>query len=222
MTFKPVSKLTFAAITLGITAFATSAWAIEPEQVSIRAGTLGAGVEVGLELAPTLVLRGVYNNFDYDYKKNVDGIAYDGTLGLGSYGAQLDFHPPATPLYLTAGMYKNDNNINLNARQQGSYVIGSNTYSAAQIGTLNSRVSYGPTALYGGVGLELAAGPAAIVLEGGLYLQNDPTVRMSATGPIGTNPAFLSDLNREIAAQRDTFDKTKYWPAITVMARWKF
>lgn len=222
MAKKLFNKLLIAIVGFSTFGLAEQAWAIEPEQVSIRAGTLGAGVEVGLELAPTLVLRGVYNNFDYDYKKNVDGVAYDGTLALGSFGAQLDFHPPATPLYVTAGMYKNDNNINLNARQQGSYIIGANTYSAAQIGTLNSRVSYGPTALYGGVGLELAAGPAALVLEGGLYLQNDPTVRMSATGPIGTNSAFLTDLNSEIAAQRDSFDKTKYWPAITVMARWKF
>ncbi|MEK7661005.1 MAG: hypothetical protein AAB680_03080 [Pseudomonadota bacterium] len=216
------NKLLIAIVGFSTFGLAEQAWAIEPEQVSIRAGTLGAGVEVGLEVMPTLVLRGVYNNFDYDYKKNVDGIAYDGTLALGSYGAQVDFHPPAIPFYITAGMYKNDNNINLNARQQGSYNIGGNTYSAAQIGTLNSRVSYGPTALYGGLGMELAAGPAALVLEGGLYLQNDPNIRMSASGPIGTNPAFLADLNNEIAAQRDTFDKTKYWPAITVMARWKF
>ena len=192
------------------------------EQISVRGGSLGLGAEVGIEIVPTVVLRGIVNNYDYGYKKNVDGISYDGTLGLGSYGAQVDFHPPLMPLYLTAGLYKNDNNINMDATPQGTFNIGGTNYTGAQIGTLNSKVSYGETAIYGGAGLEFAIGPIAAVLEAGVYYQGDPKVAMSASGPLGSNPAFLADLNREIAAQKDTFDKAKYWPAITLMARYKF
>ncbi len=192
------------------------------EQISVRGGSLGLGAEVGVEIVPTVVLRGIINNYDYGYKKNVDGIAYDGTLALGSFGAQVDFHPPLMPLYITAGIYKNDNNIDMDATPQGTFNIGGTNYTGAQIGTLTSKVSYGDTALYGGAGLEFAIGPIAAVLEAGVYYQGDVNVAMTATGPLATNPAFIADLNREIAAQKDTFDKTKYWPAITLMARYKF
>lgn len=220
---KKNSKILFGAIIgIGILGAASSVSAQGLEQVSVRGGSLGLGAEIGVEIVPTVVLRGIVNNYDYGYKKNVDGISYDGTLGLGSYGAQVDFHPPLMPLYLTAGLYKNDNNINMNAVPQGTFNIGGTNYTGAQIGTLNSKVSYGETAIYGGAGLEFAIGPLAAVLEAGVFYQGDPKVSMSATGPLATNPAFIADLNREIAAQKDTFDKTKYWPAITLMARYKF
>lgn len=207
---------------ISVCSFANSANAQGLEQISVRGGTLGLGGEIGIEIVPTVVLRGIVNKYDYDYKKNVDGISYEGTLGLGSYGAQIDLHPPLVPLYLTGGIYKNDNNINMNAVPQGTFNIGGTNYTGAQIGTLNSVVKFGETALYGGAGLEFAIGPIAAVLEAGVYYQGEPDVSMRASGPIASDPAFANNLNNEIAAQKDQFDKLKYWPAITLMARYKF
>jgi hypothetical protein len=196
--------------------------AFELEQVSARAGTLGVGGEIGVEVLPTLVLRGVVQGYKYNYNKTLDGINYDGKLGLSSYGLQADFHPPLIPLYITAGMYANDNKVDLNAVPSGTYTIGDNTYTGAQVGTLTSHAGFDKTAIYGGLGLEFQLGPVATVLEGGVYYQGKPQITSTVSGPIASNSAFQQDLAKETAQLEDKLDKAKYYPAITIMGRWKF
>lgn len=202
--------------------FSTASNAIELEQISARAGSMGLGAEIGFEIVPTFVIRGVVQKYDYDYNKSIDGIKYEGTLGLGSYGIQADFHPPAMPLYLTAGIFSNDNNISMLATPQGTYNIGGNTYTGAQIGNLSSNIEFDKTALYGGLGLEFQIGPVGLVAEGGVYYQGEPKVNMKATGPIASDPNFVADLNSEVSKVTNELDKAKYWPALTIMGRWKF
>lgn len=223
MSFK-IAKLSYlSAALLGIVSFSSNnANALELEQISARAGSLGLGAEIGFEVVPTFIIRGVTQKYDYDYNESIDGIQYEGTLGLGSSGIQVDFHPPLIPLYLTAGIYANDNNISMLATPQGTYNIGGNTYTGAQIGNLNSDITFDKTALYGGLGLEFQIGPVGLVAEGGVYYQGDPKVKMTASGPIASNPTFLNDLNSEVAKVTDELDSAKYWPALTVMGRWKF
>ena len=196
--------------------------AFELEQVSARAGTLGVGAEVGVEVLPTLVLRGVGQGYKYNYNKTLDGINYDGKLSLGSYGLQADFHPPLIPLYFTGGIYANDNKMDLTAIPSGTYTIGDNTYTGAQVGTLNSHATFNKTALYGGLGLEFQLGPIATVLEGGIYYQGSPKIASNVSGPIASNPAFQQDLAKETSQLEDKLDNAKYYPAITLMGRWKF
>ncbi len=211
----------FGAICTALVA-AMPAHAIELEQVSVGAGTLGARAEVGFEIVPTVVLRGVINKYDYDYTDTIDDIKYDGQIGFGSYGIQVDFHPPLVPIYATVGIFKNDNEFNMTALPKGTYTIGSNTYTGAQVGTLSTNVGFDNQALYGGVGLEFQLGPIAAVLEGGVYYQGDPLVTMKATGAIANDTTFMNDLKNEIAAAESDLDKAKYWPAVTLMGRWKF
>lgn len=210
------------ALGTGIAMLSSPASAIELEQVSVGAGTLGARAEVGFEVVPTVVLRGVINKYDYDYNDTIDGIKYDGQIAFGSYGVQVDFHPPLIPLYATVGVFKNDNAFSLTGVPTGTYTIGNNTYTGAQVGTLTSNVGFDDKAIYGGLGLEFQLGPIAAVLEGGVYYQGEPDVVMTATGPIASDSNFIADLNREVASAKQDLDKTKYWPAVTLMGRWKF
>jgi hypothetical protein len=70
--------------------------------------------------------------------------------------------------------------------------------------------------------LKLGLGPIEAALEGGIYYQGDPNVIFTASGPLATNQAFQADLEREKAKIVDELDKAKYWPMITLHARWKF
>lgn len=201
---------------------AAPAAAVEVAWVGARAGTLGVGGELGVRILPTLVVRGIVQGGDSGYDQSIDGIDYAGSADLGSFGAQLDWRPPFSPLFISAGIFANSNEISLDATPTGTVQIGSGSYAAAQVGTLTGAASFDERALYGGLGLEFSIGPLAAVLEGGVYLQGDPAITMRATGPLGSNPAFINDLNQEIRAIEDELDSARYWPAITLQGRWKF
>jgi hypothetical protein len=220
-----LTKTAFLALisSFGALAFSVPANAIELEQVSARAGTLGVGGEIGFEILPTLVVRGIAQKYDYNRTDKVDQISYDSTLKLGSAGVQVDFHPPIIPLYLTAGVYSNQNEVESIATPSGgSYTIGGTTYTAAQVGTLTANAKFKPTALYGGAGLEFQLGPVGIVAEAGVFYQDTPEVSMVATGAIASDATFKQKLADETNKLIDDFDGSKYYPALTIMGRWKF
>lgn len=199
-----------------------AASAMELAWVGARAGTNGLGGEVAVRIIPTIVVRGIVQGYDADYKQTISGIAYSGTGSLGSYGAQVDFRPPVLPFYATAGIFSNNNGFDFTATPTGNVNIGGTVYTGSQVGTLTSKAKFDDVAYFGGLGLKLGLGPIEAALEGGIYYQGDPVVGFSASGPLATNPAFLADLNREKAKIVDKLDDAKYWPMVTLHARWKF
>jgi hypothetical protein len=198
------------------------AFAIEPAWVGIRAGTNGVGGEVGVRILPTIVLRGVGQGYDYGYDQTIDGIAYDGTLKLGSYGLQADFRPPIAPFYVTAGIFANDNQFDLIATPTSNVVIGNTSYTPAQIGTLNTKATFNDVAYFLGAGVKLDVGPIETALEAGVYYQGDPKVVSTSTGLLASNPSFQSDLAIESAKIVDELDAARYWPMVTLHGRYKF
>jgi hypothetical protein len=218
MRFAPVCVATLTLLAIA----PSTAYAIEPAWVGARAGTLGLGAEVGVRIVPTIVVRGIGQGGSFDYDNTIDGIAYSGSLNLGSFGAQVDFRPPLFPGYITAGLFANQNDIDLSARGTGTITVGNTTYNAADVGTLTGAATFDSQALYGGLGVEFSIGPIAAVLEGGVFFQGEPEVAFTASGPLATNPAFAADLARETAQVADKLDGLAYWPAITLQARWKF
>lgn len=218
---KTMTKAVFA-MALMSTLSPVAASAIEPAWVGVRAGTNGVGGEVGVRILPTLVLRGVGQGYDYGYDQTIDGIAYDGTLKLGSYGLQADFRPPIIPFYLTAGVFANDNQFDLVATPVTNVVIGNTSYTPAQVGTLNTKATFDDMAYFLGAGLKLDIGPLETALEAGVYYQGDPKVVYTSTGLLATNPAFQTDLALESAKIVDELDAARYWPMVTLMGRYKF
>ncbi|MCU0881577.1 MAG: hypothetical protein MUF14_02785 [Hyphomonadaceae bacterium] len=200
---------------------AASAFVMDPAWVAARGGSLGVGGEVAIQIVPMITLRGIGQGFDLDYNETVDGIAYRGTMELGSLGAQVDVRPPLSPLYLTVGTYANNNALAMTATPSAPVQIGGTTYSPAQIGTITTDVDFGDQAFYGGLGVELSLGPISAALEGGLYYQGEPDVRFATTGTAGGS-TFNADVLREQAQIADELDKLRFWPAITLTARWKF
>jgi hypothetical protein len=198
------------------------AFAIEPAWVGVRAGTNGVGGEVGVRILPGVVLRGVGQGYDYGYSQTIDGIAYDGTLKLGSYGMQADFRPPVVPFYLTAGIFANDNQFDLIATPATNVVIGNTSYTPAQVGTLNTKATFDEIAYFLGAGVKLEVGAIETALEAGVYYQGDPKVVYTSTGLLASNPAFQTDLALETAKIVDELDAARYWPMVTLQGRYKF
>lgn len=200
----------------------TAAMALEPAWVGARAGTNGLGGEFAVRIIPTIVVRGIIQGYDLGYNQRTSGIDYDGTLKLGSFGAQVDFRPPLMPFYATAGIFANNNEFDLNATPNGNVTIGATTYQGSQVGTLTSKTSFNDIAYFGGLGLKFGLGPVEAALEAGIYYQGEPNVQFTASGPLASNSAFQADLAREKAKIVSDFDNAKYWPMVTVQARWKF
>ncbi len=213
---------TLTALTLLTALTPVCAFAIEPAWVGARAGSGGVGGELGVQIAPTLVLRGVIQGYDYSHDQSIDGIKYDGKLKLGSYGAQMDWRPPIVPFYVTAGVFANDNQFALTATPASNVVIGNTSYTPAQVGTLNTKATFDDVAYFVGAGLKLELGPLETALEAGVYAQGKPKVLYTSTGLLAANPAFQSDLAIESAKIVDELDAAEYWPMVTLQARWKF
>ena len=218
----PNLKINALILTAFVVVCPSVASAIEPAWVGVRAGTNGIGAEIGVRIVPTVVVRGIAQGYDFDYDQTISGIAYKGTMGLGSFGAQIDFRPPILPFYATAGLYANNNKFDFSASPMGSVTIGSTTYQGSQVGTLTSNATFEDIAYYGGLGLKLGLGPIEAALEGGIYYQGDPNVEFIASGPLASNAAFQADLAREKSKIVDELDNAKYWPMVTLHARWKF
>jgi hypothetical protein len=217
-----LSLLRAIAAATSLTCLPAAAFAIEPAWVGARAGTGGVGAEVGVRIIPTIVVRGIGQGYSFDYNETISGIAYTGTADLGSFGAQLDFRPPLIPFYATAGIFANNNKFDFSATPTGTVSVGTTTYQGSQVGTLTSKATFDDVAYFGGLGLKLGLGPIEAALEGGIYYQGDPNVVFTASGPLATNPAFQADLAREKAKIVDKLDSAKYWPMVTLQARWKF
>lgn len=198
------------------------AFAMEPAWVGVRAGSNGLGAEVGVALNPNVVLRGVIQGFDYKDNQTIDGIAYDGTLKLGSYGVQLDLRSDNTPFYVTAGIFANDNQVNLISTPATNVVVGNTSYTPAQVGTLNTVAKFDEVAYFLGAGVKMDLGPIEAALEAGVYYQGDPKVTSTSTGLLATNPSFQTDLALETAKIVDDLDAARYWPMVSLQGRYKF
>ncbi|GIU65988.1 hypothetical protein [Candidatus Phycosocius spiralis] len=177
---------------------------------------------MAVQMVPTLVVRGIIQGFDYGYEPSIDGIQYDGKLKLSSYGAQMDWRPPLVPLYVTAGIFANDNHYSLSVTPTGNVEIGNKIYTPAQVGTLSSKAKFDDVAYFLGAGLKLDLGPLETALEAGVYSQGKPIVDYSASGSLASNPTFQADLALEKEKMSQELKPHQYWPMITLFARWKF
>jgi hypothetical protein len=212
------STLALAALTLLACGTATADFG-----VGLKAGTLGLGVEGRWSPLPWLDVRLGVNRFDYDDSGSQAGVAYDGTFSLDSIYATGNFRFPLSPFRVSAGVVSNNNEFRLASQDTGGlpFDIGNDTFSAADVGTLQSVSSFNSTAPYVGVGYDFEVfGKVGLNIDFGVLWQGEPEVRLEATGLENAPPAVQAALTTELETERleleDEMSAFKAWPVLSL------
>lgn len=181
--------------------------------LGLRVGTQGLGVEGAFGATEWLTVRaGLYGgSVSHDFEEG--GIDYDGDLKVGGAGALADFFPLRGRFRLTAGLFSNANEIEIEARPTGPVTIGGTVYTPLQVGTLLGEVDFDATAPYFGVGWgNVAQGRRlGFVFDLGVLRQGSGDVSLRATnGGVGD-----ADLEQEAREIEDDIDGYDLWPVIS-------
>lgn len=158
---------------------------------SLRAGTLGAGVEFNVGLSEKLNARLGYSMYDYDQTVEDTDVVYDGTLKLSNSSALLDWHAFGGGFRLSLGAIGTNSKVDVLGRPTaGAYEIGDRVFTAAEVGQLKGKVTMGRTvAPYVGFGWGNpvdAEGRITVLLDIGAAYMGSPQVELTAVCGVAT------------------------------------
>ncbi len=193
--------------------------------LNVKAGTLGAGLEVEGVLFDSFGARVGFNTLSYDYSGTEDDIEYDIDLTLESVSLLVDWHPFQGAFRISGGGLYNNNHLELDAKSTATYEIGDTTYTATQIGTLDGEIDFNDIAPYVGLGWDTSFGKKnriGFLVELGAMYQESPDVKLDVSGTISTDQAFQSDLAKEEDSLQDEMDFFKFYPVIAIGLNYRF
>jgi hypothetical protein len=185
-----------------------------------RGGTLGIGLEVTQSVVPKVNVRFGVNFFKYDYDTTKDDIRYDFGLRLRSVNIFGDVHPlPAffSGLRLSAGLLYSKNRVDMVALPSGTYEIGGQTYTSADVGTLTGKVDLKDWPLYLGIGWgNAASGVIGIAFDVGVAFSGSPNIDLNTTGLLSNDASFRQELAREQTDLEDELSVFKVYPNLSL------
>jgi hypothetical protein len=152
----PRAAVLLATLTLGTMARPAAAQVA----VSLDAGTLGAGVQVGHAFSPRLDGRFGVAGWTVSSRRKVADVTYEARGELRSAQLLANWHPGASAFRLTAGLFYDATRITGTsvAPPSGVYRIGGIDVPASLLGSLHGRVDFPTFAPYLGLGWGRAAG----------------------------------------------------------------
>jgi hypothetical protein len=193
--------------------------------ISAKAGTLGVGLEGIVSIIPQFNARVGANTFSYSYDGTESDIKYDIDLKLLTFAGLVDWFPFNNGFRVSAGAMINKNKLDLEATSSASYDIGGTTYTAAQVGTLTSKLDFKNLAPYVGIGFGNPFGSDSnwsFSLDLGVMFQGSPDLSVETTGTLANNAAFQANLAKEKQELEDDLDKAKYYPVIAIGISYRF
>ena len=193
--------------------------------LAAKAGTLGFGLEGIARLNSRLNAKAGVNAFEYDYDDTESDVEYALELELLTFSLLLDWFPFENPFRISAGLLINQNGLNLNAKSTATYTIGEDTYSLAEVGSLNGELDFNDAAPYIGIGLGNPFGSEgnwSFAVDAGVMFQGSPDVDLSADGTLANNASFLADLAREEENLQSEIDEYDMYPVISVGISYRF
>ncbi len=185
--------------------------------VGIKAGTLGIGLEGRWQPLPYVDFRLGMNRYDIDDDGSLAGVNYDATLNLDTIYGTANFRFPLSPFRVTAGVFSNGNELQMQGMDTPTFNIGGTNYSSAEVGTLRSVTSFSGSAPYLGFGYDFSlAGKVGLNMDFGVLWQGDPNVAMSADGLLADDSTFLQALENERQEIQDEMSDYKAWPVLSL------
>ena len=218
----------FVAGALFLLAVSPTAWA--DVGILLKAGTLGAGLDVSKGISESLGLRLQANAFSYEDDFTESDVDYSADLKLESAGLLLDWHPLSGAFRVSLGAYWNGNKASAVGRPTGgTYVINGQPYTSAEIGSLNGQIDFESVAPYFGIGF--ASAPKAgrgmtFSFDLGVLYQGEPNVGLTAVcGPAVLPPQcaqLQSDVAAEQASLQEDLSDYKFHPVVSFGIGYRF
>jgi hypothetical protein len=190
--------------------------------VNLKAGTLGAGVELSKSLSDKFSVSLGFNSYNYKTTDNTNGIDYDFKYELQSMGLLGNYHPFAGAFRFTGGVLYNNNELKLTGKPSAgsTYTINGVTYTAAQVGTLTGTLTFNKTAPYLGLGWGNRPGSKfGLSADLGVLYQASPKLALTATG---ASAGLSSDLEQERKKAESDLADFKWYPVLSLGLYFRF
>jgi hypothetical protein len=201
-----------------------------------KVGTLGAGLDLTYHINKKLNARFNLNGASKSADGEEDGVNYTGNLDALTIGGLIDYHPMAGNFRLSAGLYNNQNEINLDATGSNDNAqVGDRSYNLTGA-TLNTNVGFKSVAPYLGLGWGNAVKTGSkwrFSFDAGVLFQGTPEAKITASGnaiDLATNTAvnlatdtqFQTELATEEQSLNDDLKDFKAYPVISLGVSYRF
>jgi hypothetical protein len=220
--------LTLAAVCL--LAISTSAVAESGDiSIGVKGGTLGVGLEAGLDLSSYFGMRAGINYLKFDFDTTISDIDYNFEPEFFNGSLLLDMHPFANSFRLTGGAYLNNNKVDVNGIFRRDLIPAEYERFAdmTNLAQIKGSVDFNSVAPYIGIGWTTNQNSPGwgVDLDLGVMFQGAPNVSdLSLDDPWGLGDTDLAKrlLAEERQAIEDELDKFQYYPVASVAVTYKF
>lgn len=193
----------------------------------VKAGTLGAGLDIGWSFNKSFGARISLNAFNYDDTFTESNIEYDGEVDLATAGVLLDWHPMKGSFRLTGGIYANNNELTAKGKPTGGFFeINGVQYPASAIDSLSGAVDFDTTSPYLGLGFgTMSKSGFKFTFDLGVLYQRPTATLNVVCGASLPGPAcaqLQSDVAAEQAQLNEDIDDYRFYPVVAFGLGWVF
>ena len=198
--------------------------------LTVKGGTLGAGVEISASLIENTRLRGGINYFSgYSFDSTISDIDYEFDTELNSLSLLLDWHPFSGSFFLSGGALINNNSISATGRIDRGMIPSSFSAYAHYVDlvSVSGDIEFATFAPYVGIGWRSNSGESGwgIACELGILFQGEPKVnnlRVNAPIDINSNEAVQQFLAEQEAEIEDELEYFRYYPVASLLLTYNF
>ena len=204
---------------------------VTPYNTALKAGSLGAGLDISNMVNDKVALRANINGLRINRNENLSDISYDGTLTLLTVGVLADYYPFETSFRLSGGLYYNGNKLEGTATPASGETIdlGDNNYIGVnQIGRVDAKIDFNKVAPYLGVGWgnKPTSGGWGFTFDLGVMYQGSPEVYANAVPnaslPQSVKDQIAVDVEKERKKIEDDASSYKWYPVLMLGVNYTF
>lgn len=190
--------------------------------VAARAGSLGFGGEVAVNVTRFFGVRGGIGVMPLSYNGEMEDVHYhvESTSPLSNVG--VDFYPGFFDVRLGGGLLFIQNPTTFDARYSGQVEIGGTMYSDEEVGALTGDLDHGSAAPYVVLGLGRQTNRGiGIFLDLGAAFLEEQRMSYSTTGTLSGDPNFEAALEAEAQEIEDEVNRyVKVYPILSAGIRY--
>ncbi len=197
--------------------------------IGVQGGSLGLGLEAGIELTEYLELRTGVNYLTFDFDTTISNFDYNFEPEFFNIPLLLDWYPFADSLRFTAGAYINNNTVEVAGNYRKDLIPEQYQQYAdlADLATIKGTAEFNTFAPYLGMGWSSnhAQRGWGVNVDLGVLFQGSPQVtELYVEDPWGAggHPAVQPVIEHERQAIEDELEKFEYYPVGSVSVSYKF